>query len=166
MLLGVGLLLVGLIGSSLPSAAISLPSLASPLQGSGFAVAEVSEKGSGGLGAGARIAESEVGTDPGALQRLWQGLLRTPLGQRIEGILGWITSFFRFLWTIPKALFQGDSAAMIEALGDLLSRASSDGSEAVISEETEMAPSSDEGALPPSDFAPADASSSHSYGGN
>jgi hypothetical protein len=51
-------------------------------------------------------------------------LADSAVGRRISQITGWIVSFFRFLWTIPKALLDGDSRSMIEALGDFLSRTS------------------------------------------
>jgi hypothetical protein len=65
------------------------------------------------------------GGDSGPLKRFWSGIANSALGQRIGRIVSWIASFFRFLWTIPKALLQGDSSPMIDALGDLLSRTSS-----------------------------------------
>lgn len=73
-----------------------------------------------------RIAHAvDGGGDSGPLKRFWSGLANSALGQRIGRIFNWIASFFRFLWTIPKALLQGDSSPMIDALGDLLSRTSS-----------------------------------------
>jgi hypothetical protein len=71
-----------------------------------------------------RATHADDGGNPGPLKRFWSGLANSALGQRIGRIVGWIASFFRFLWTIPKALLQGDSSPMIDALGDLLSRTS------------------------------------------
>jgi hypothetical protein len=79
-------------------------------------------------------ARSALGgrTEAGHLRpakRTWERLRETPLVRRILDIGGWIASFLRFVWTIPKALLKGDSQAMIEALGDLLARTSAGGQE-------------------------------------
>jgi len=55
----------------------------------------------------------------------WERVIDTPLIRRIRETGEWIGVFLRFLWSIPKALLQGDSQEMIEALGELLHRASS-----------------------------------------
>ena len=62
-------------------------------------------------------------------KRTWERLRETPLVRRVLDIGGWIASFLRFAWTIPKALLKGDSQGMIEALGDLLARTSAGGQE-------------------------------------
>ncbi len=88
--------------------------------------ASVTAAGTDGGGRDTRIIHADDGGGTsGPLKHLWSGIANSPLGQRIGRIVSWIASFFRFLWTIPKALLQGDSSPMIDALGDLLSRTSS-----------------------------------------
>ncbi|MFH1145200.1 MAG: hypothetical protein V1774_11705, partial [Candidatus Eisenbacteria bacterium] len=58
----------------------------------------------------------------GTAKRGWERLLDMPLVRRVVSIGKWIASLLRFLWSIPKAVLQGDSHQMIEALGDLLAR--------------------------------------------
>lgn len=88
--------------------------------------ASVAAVGTDGGARDTRIAHADDGGgDPGPIKRFWSGIADSAIGQRIGRIVSWIASFFRFLWTIPKALLQGDSSPMIDALGDLLSRTSS-----------------------------------------
>lgn len=90
-------------------------------------VAEATDAGVG-LGASGKGSEREdPAAAPGFPASLWNDLMDTPLGHRVREITGWIGSFFRFLWTIPQALIKGDSQSMIEALGELLSRATPPG---------------------------------------
>lgn len=60
-------------------------------------------------------------------RRLWDRLRATPLARRVISVARWVACLMRFLWTIPKALLQGDSQAMIEALGELLARSTPGG---------------------------------------
>ena len=48
-----------------------------------------------------------------------------PLTQRVRSVGAWLGCVGRFLWSIPKAIFKGDSRGMLDALGELLSRSSS-----------------------------------------
>jgi hypothetical protein len=56
----------------------------------------------------------------------WARFVNRPLIRQVRGVVAWIGSLLRFLWSIPKAIFQGDSRGMIDALGDLLSKSSPD----------------------------------------
>jgi hypothetical protein len=58
---------------------------------------------------------------PGA----WSRFVDRPLIRRVRSVGAWIGCLARFLWSIPRAIFQGDSRGMLEALGALLSRSSS-----------------------------------------
>jgi hypothetical protein len=87
-----------------------------------FAVSDT-DRGASGSTADEGVSSEGVGGGRNPIAKLWNGFLDTPLGSRLEGITRWVGSVFRFLWAIPKALFQGDSRSMIEALGDLLSPA-------------------------------------------
>ena len=89
-----------------------------------FAVAETGDNSPPGIGRGNLTGGNGGSGSPGALRQLWDNLMETAVGRRVREITGWVASLFRFLWTIPKALLQGDSQSMIEALGELLSRAS------------------------------------------
>lgn len=102
-------------GSARSLISLEIKNLAAVDGGPGQAAPGI-ESGDRGLGGRAETA--------GGLARLWAGLAESAVGSRVLGIGGWIVSFFRFLWTIPKALIQGDSRSMIDALGDLLSRTS------------------------------------------
>jgi hypothetical protein len=52
----------------------------------------------------------------------WARLKNFPLVRRVCGVGNWIGCLARFLVSIPKAVFKGDSRGMISALGELLSR--------------------------------------------
>jgi hypothetical protein len=67
-------------------------------------------------------AISTVPVSPGG----WARFVNRPLIRQVRGVVAWIGSLLRFLWSIPKAIFQGDSRGMIDALGDLLSKSSPD----------------------------------------
>lgn len=100
-----------------------------------------------GQGGEAKSLQRGAGS-PGGLKGLWIRLADSALGRRVGDVVGWVSSFFRFLWAIPKALLQGDSRSMIEALGDLLSRTSPSSGEADGSEPTESQPIPASGATP------------------
>ncbi len=59
----------------------------------------------------------------GGVSALWQNLLRNPVLAKAVRVGDWILVSLKLLWSIPKAIVQGDSRALIEAIGDLLSRA-------------------------------------------
>lgn len=52
----------------------------------------------------------------------WARLKNVPLIRRVCSVGNWIGCLARFLVSIPKAVFKGDSRGMISALGELLSR--------------------------------------------
>jgi hypothetical protein len=54
----------------------------------------------------------------------WERFKRLALIRRVSSVGAWIQCLIRFVVSIPKAIFQGDSRGMISALGDLLSRSS------------------------------------------
>lgn len=60
----------------------------------------------------------------GGWSRTWQKLQQNPVISKIVDIANWVIAGLRVLWAIPKAIIQGDSRALIEAIGQLLSRAS------------------------------------------
>ena len=68
-------------------------------------------------GAAARIAPSAASEAGG-----WARLKSLPLIRRVSSVGNWIGCLARFLVSIPKAVFKGDSRGMISALGELLSR--------------------------------------------
>ncbi|MBD3235319.1 MAG: hypothetical protein GF330_01280 [Candidatus Eisenbacteria bacterium] len=68
----------------------------------------------------------EVPEAPGALKRFWESIKDKPLIRRVRTVASWIAAAARFLWAIPKALIQGDSEGLIEALGGILAQASAD----------------------------------------
>jgi len=68
--------------------------------------------------------EAEPPKAPGAIRRQWDKVKDTPLMRRVRTITGWIAAAARFVWAIPKAILEGDSDALIEALGGILARAS------------------------------------------
>jgi len=55
----------------------------------------------------------------------WARLKNVPLIRRVCSVGNWIGCLGRFLVSIPKAVFKGDSRGMISALGELLSRSAS-----------------------------------------
>jgi hypothetical protein len=118
LLLAAVVLMGGLTGF-LPAGAVRL-GIALPLPAPAAAAAS-----DGGVRETRSAHADQSGGDSGPLKRFWSGVANSALGQRVGRIVSWIASFFRFLWTIPKALLQGDSSPMIDALGDLLSRTSS-----------------------------------------
>lgn len=68
----------------------------------------------------------EVPEPPNAVKRLWNSVKDKPLIRRVRTVASWIVAAARFLWAIPKALIQGDSEGLIEALGGILAQASAD----------------------------------------
>ncbi len=46
--------------------------------------------------------------------------------KRVSSVCSWAGDGLRLLWAIPKAVVKGDSRSLIEAIGALLSRASSE----------------------------------------
>jgi hypothetical protein len=54
----------------------------------------------------------------------WERFKNFSLIRRVRSVGAWVQCLVRFLASIPKAIFQGDSRGMISALGDLLSRSS------------------------------------------
>jgi hypothetical protein len=64
------------------------------------------------------------GGQEGGLSGKWQALARTPLMRRAISAASWVVAGLRLLWSLPKALVKGDSRSLIEAIGELLSRAS------------------------------------------
>ena len=54
----------------------------------------------------------------------WERFKNFPLIRRVRSVGAWVQCLVRFVASIPKAIFQGDSRGMISALGDLLSRSS------------------------------------------
>ena len=68
--------------------------------------------------------QKEIPQPPGAFKRLWDSVKDKPLLRRVRSISSWIVAALRFVWAIPKAVVAGDSGALTEALGGLLTRAS------------------------------------------
>lgn len=68
-------------------------------------------------GTAARIAPSAASEAGG-----WARFKNFPLIRRVSSVGNWIGCLARFLVSIPKAVFKGDSRGMISALGELLSR--------------------------------------------
>ncbi len=62
----------------------------------------------------------------GGLGGAWNTIRETPVVRRVAAVGGWVADGLRLMWAIPKAVVRGDSRALIEAIGDLLSRASAD----------------------------------------
>jgi hypothetical protein len=76
----------------------------------------------------AHAAELREGGDipkpPSFLRRFWDSIKDKNLVRRVRSITAWIGAGARFVWAIPKAVLQGDSDALIEALSGLLTKAS------------------------------------------
>lgn len=53
----------------------------------------------------------------------WDAIRNSGLGRRVQRVGTWVAGGARLLWSIPKAVIQGDSRPLIEAIGDLLSGA-------------------------------------------
>ncbi len=62
----------------------------------------------------------------GGWSRTWNKLQKNPVIAKIVDIANWVIAGLRVLWAIPKAIIQGDSRALIEAIGQMLSRASTE----------------------------------------
>lgn len=94
---------------------------------------ELSHAGGGGKGAGDQgigsrndPAASADSPRPGGLSGKWRALSQTAIARRVIDVGYWVVGVARLLWSIPKAIIQGDSRSLIEAIGDLLSRASAE----------------------------------------
>jgi hypothetical protein len=61
----------------------------------------------------------------GGLRGAWDSVCRTGVARRLAKVGSWVANGARLLWSIPKAVIQGDSRSLIEAIGDLLSSAGS-----------------------------------------
>ncbi len=66
------------------------------------------------------VAPAAPATTPGG----WSRFINRPIIRQARSVVAWVGSLMRFLWSIPQALFRGDSRGMIDALGDLLSKSS------------------------------------------
>lgn len=51
----------------------------------------------------------------------WDAIRNSGLGRRVQRVGTWMAGGARLLWSIPKAVIQGDSRPLIEAIGNLLS---------------------------------------------
>ncbi len=58
--------------------------------------------------------------------RFWRSVQETAMMKRVSSVCSWAGDGLRLLWAIPKAVVKGDSGSLIEAIGALLSRASSE----------------------------------------
>jgi len=81
---------------------------------------------------------------PNRFAQLWNSVCETALMKRVSGVCSWIGDGLRLLWAIPKAVVKGDSRSLIEAIGALLSRASSEEKADQESFDPETDPVSDE----------------------
>lgn len=116
------LILLLFLGAVLPPDAIALRSNANPItllaSGPESTPRNLDRKG---------LALSETaGKDGGEASEpsgLWGKLRRNPVIAKVAGVIEWILAGLKLLWAIPKAIVQGDSRALIEAIGDLISRA-------------------------------------------
>ena len=132
------------------------PVAATPAVTTGNGSAPITRLGDDGLfrdgdSSGSRALGAAAG-QAGRLRpaRLWDRVRETPLVRRVIAIGEWVVSFLRFLWTIPKALIQGDSQEMIAALGDLLARSTPGGRAARGSAAPSPAQEPSQQVLPPS----------------
>jgi len=53
----------------------------------------------------------------------WDSVRSSAFARRLERVSSWVSGGVRLLWSIPKAVIQGDSSALIEAIGNLLAGA-------------------------------------------
>ncbi len=72
---------------------------------------------------GAMESQANPGAKKGGLAGFWQSVRETGFARRVAKIGSWVAGGARLLWSIPKAVIQGDSRSLIEAIGDLLSGA-------------------------------------------
>ncbi len=96
---------------------------------------------------GLSVAETAAGdsgetSEPGGL---WGKLRQNPVIAKVAGLIEWVLAGLKLLWAIPKAIIQGDSRALIEAIGELLSRAAPDTSSQQEAPATVPAPSPADG---------------------
>jgi len=96
---------------------------------------------------GLALAETAAGdggetSEPGGL---WGKLRQNPVIAKVAGMVEWVLAGLKLLWAIPKAIIQGDSRALIEAIGELLSRAAPDASSQQEAPATAPAPSPADG---------------------
>jgi len=75
-------------------------------------------------GDGTAVSSNRSAPPSGGLARFWWRVRRTALARRVSDVGSWVVGAARVLWAIPKAVVKGDSRGLIEAIGDLLSRAS------------------------------------------
>ncbi len=75
----------------------------------------------------ARTAPSDLGAIRAqrrtGLAGTWDAIRSSGFARRLQRVTSWVAGGVRLLWSIPKAVIQGDSSALIEAIGDLLSGA-------------------------------------------
>ncbi len=57
------------------------------------------------------------------IAKTWYAVCNSGLGRRVQRVGAWVAGGARLLWSIPKAVIQGDSRPLIEAIGNLLSGA-------------------------------------------
>ncbi len=87
------------------------------------AAAPESESRPGGAQRVSELAEGhgENVSGGGGLAGTWRAVRATALVRRVFEVGYWVVGALKVLWSIPKAVIQGDSRALIESLGDLLS---------------------------------------------
>ena len=56
--------------------------------------------------------------------RAWNSVRETAIMKRVGNVCSWVGDGLKLLWAVPKAVVKGDSRSLIEAIGNLLSRAS------------------------------------------
>ncbi|MCK4303879.1 MAG: hypothetical protein KAY24_06545 [Candidatus Eisenbacteria sp.] len=69
------------------------------------------------------LTPAEAATRPGGLSGFWRSIGETSIGRRVISVSQWVIGSARLLWAIPKAIIKGDSRSLIEAIGDLISKA-------------------------------------------
>jgi hypothetical protein len=75
-------------------------------------------------GAAFSLPDSEP--EPGGLTGAWRSIRNWGITRRVVKVGAWVVGGLRVAWAIPKAIVKGDSRSLIEAIGDLLQRASTE----------------------------------------